>query len=78
MVNGGRLSYSPITLNLVFSNEVPVHEIITVAENLGDIPPNTALMVITFGKKRYEVFIASDEKRNAKVVLEYKPKAKAK
>jgi len=78
VVNGGRLSYSPITLNLVFSNEVPVHEIITVAENLGDIPPNTALMVITFGKKRYEVFIASDEKRNAKVILEYKPKAKSK
>ena len=78
VVNGGRLSYSPITLNLVFSNEIPVHEIITVAENLGDIPPNTALMVITYGKKRYEVFITSDEKTNAKVILKYKPKQKGK
>ena len=78
LINGGRLSYIPITLNLVFSKEVPVHEIITVAENLGDIPPNTALMVITFGKKRFEVFITSDEKRNAKVVLEYKSKTKSK
>ena len=77
VVNGGRLSYFPITLNLIFSNEVRVHEIITVAENLGDIPPNTALMVITYGKKRFEVFIASDEKKNAKVILEYKPKVKS-
>ncbi len=78
IVNQGRLSYTPITLNLTFSNENKVHEIITVAENLGDIPPNTALMVITYGKKRYEVFITSDEKRNAKVVLEYKAKPKIK
>lgn len=78
VVNGGRLSYTPITVYLVFSNEVPVHEIITVAENLGDIPPNTALMVITYGKKRYEVFITSDEKTNAKVILKYKPKQKGK
>ena len=78
LVNQGRLSYTPITLNLSFTNENKVHEIITVAENLGDIPPNTALMVITYGKKRYEVFITSDEKRNAKVVLEYKAKPKIK
>ena len=74
IVNAGRLSNSAITLNLQFSAEVPVHELITVAENLGDIPPNTALMVITYGKKRYEVFITSDEQRNAKVILRYKPK----
>ncbi len=72
IVNSGRLSNAPITLNLKFSDEMPVHEIITVAENLGDIPPNTALMVITCGKKRYEVFITSDEQRNAKVILKYK------
>ena len=44
-----------------------------VAENLGEIPPNSALMVITAGKKRYEVFLISNEQRNAKVVIEYKP-----
>jgi hypothetical protein len=74
VVNHGRLSYSPITLKIHLDEEHPVHEIITVAENLGDVPPNTALMVITAGKKRYEVFIASDEKTNAKVILKYKPK----
>ena len=42
------------------------------AENLGDIPPNTALMVINYGRKRQEVFLTSDDKKNAKVILEYK------
>ena len=78
VVTAGRLSYTPITLNLSFNKDVPVHEIVTVADNLGDIPPNTALMVITFGKKRYEINITSDEKTNAKVILEYNGKLKLK
>jgi len=45
-----------------------------VAENLGDIPPNTALMVVTAGgKRRQEIFLASNEQKNAKVIIEYKP-----
>jgi hypothetical protein len=31
-------------------------------------------MVITAGKKRYEVFLASNEEKNAKVVIRYLPK----
>jgi len=50
------------------------HELVMVAENLGEIPPNTALMVITAGKERYEVFLSSDEQRNAKVIINYVPK----
>lgn len=74
VINKGRLSDAPITLKIHLDEKSPIHEIITVAENLGDVPPNTALMVITAGKKRYEVFITSDEKTNAKVVLEYQVK----
>jgi type IV secretory pathway VirB9-like protein len=44
-----------------------------VADNLGRIPPNTALMIVTTGGKRYELFIASTEQRNAKVIIEYQP-----
>ncbi len=74
-INHGRLSDKPITLKIQLDEAHPLHEIITVADNLGDIPPNTALMVITTpNRKRYEVFITSDEKTNAKVILEYKPK----
>ncbi|MFX5877526.1 hypothetical protein ABTE67_19270, partial [Acinetobacter baumannii] len=50
-----KLSYNPITLHLHVDENHPLQEIITVADNLGDEPPNTALMVITAGKKRYEV-----------------------
>jgi hypothetical protein len=41
-----------------------------VAENLGSIPPNTSLMVITTKYKRYEVFISSTEQKNARVLID--------
>jgi len=73
VVNHGRLSYTPITLHIKLTEQDPIHEIVTVADNLGDVPPNTALMVITTAKMRKEVFITSDEKTNAKVIIVYKP-----
>ncbi len=74
VINHGRLSTKPIVLTLKFDDINTFYELITVAENLGDIPPNTALMVINYGRKREEVFLTSDEKRNAKVIVEYKGK----
>lgn len=74
VVKNGGLGYTPITLKVKMSKEDPRHEFIMVAENMGEIPPNTALMVITAGKKRYEIFLTSTEEKNAKVVIEYKPK----
>lgn len=75
VVNHARLSEKPITIHLHLSTEAPTHEIITYANNLGDVPPNTALMVITAGNERHEIFITSDESSNAKVLITYKPKA---
>jgi hypothetical protein len=74
VVKNGGLSYTPITLKIKMSKEDPRHEFIMVAENMGEIPPNTALMVITAGKKRYEIFLTSTEEKNAKIIIEYKPK----
>ena len=37
------------------------------AENLGLIPPNTALMVIHDGKKRYEIRLSSSLEKNATI-----------
>lgn len=42
-----------------------VNEISMFADNLGSIPPNTALMVVTDGKKRYEISMSSNLKQNA-------------
>ena len=72
VINNERLSTRPIILNLKFDDANTYFELITVAENLGYIPPNTALMVINYGRKREEVFLTSDEKRNAKVIIKYK------
>lgn len=67
-----RLSQKPITFRITVDPAHPHHEVIMVAENLGSIPPNTSLMILTAGTKRYEVFISSSEKKNAKVVLDLK------
>jgi len=48
-----------------------VHEFILVANNLGRIPPNTALMRITAGLKVYELFASTSLSENASVVIIY-------
>ncbi|MBS1627249.1 MAG: hypothetical protein JSR09_10835 [Bacteroidetes bacterium] len=75
VINHQRLSYKPITLHLHLDEISSLKELITVADNLGDEPPNTALMVITAGNKRYEVTVTSDEKTNSKVIIKYNPNA---
>jgi len=55
----------------------PTKEINTLsmfANNLGAIPPNTALMLIYDGKKRYEVRLSSSLEKNAAVRLKRKKK----
>ena len=42
-----------------------------VAENLGEIPPNTSLMIVKAGDKEYEVRITSTEQKNAVVKFQY-------
>jgi len=71
MLSHKRLSASPITLKLKFDEEDQVHEVVMVAENLGRIPPNTSLMVINAGDKRYQVQITSTEQKNAMVRFKY-------
>ena len=66
-----RLSTSPIVLTLDFDANDTEHEVVMVAENLGRIPPNTSLMVITAGDKRYKVQITSTEQKNAMVRFKY-------
>ena len=67
-----RLSQEPISVTIAVSPSQPHHEIIMVAENLGSIPPNTSIMIITTAGSRYEVFISSSEQKNAKVVFDLK------
>ena len=72
VVSHKRISQNPVTLNIMVNRDQPHHELVMVADNLGSIPPNTSLMIVTAGAKRYEVFISSTKQKNAKVVLDLK------
>jgi hypothetical protein len=72
LVSKARLSQKPVTLNIKVNKDQAYHELVMVAENLGSIPPNTSLMIVTAGATRHEVFISSSKQKNAKVVLELK------
>jgi hypothetical protein len=72
LISHARLSAKPVSLKIAIDSLQPHHELVMVAENLGSIPPNTSLMVITAGTRRFEVFISSTEQKNAKVVFDLK------
>jgi len=69
-----RLTDKPLTTHFTaFPNQD--YELMMYADNLGRIPPNTSLMIITAGKKRYEMRISSSEQKTAVVKLRYETKA---
>jgi hypothetical protein len=66
-----RLTEKALTLKVNLDESANYHELVMVAENLGEIPPNTSLMVVKAGKQQYEVRITSTEQKNAVVVFKY-------
>jgi hypothetical protein len=68
------LSSRAMTIYIVLDDKRPVSEIGMFAENLGKYPPNTALMVVTDGVHRYEMYLSSSLKQNALVRLRKKKK----
>jgi len=69
-----RLSEKAISLTLSTDSKKDVNELIMYAENLGEIPPNTALMVVTDGDHRYEVRITSDLEKSGAIRFIHKQK----
>ena len=72
IVSRVRLSQKAVTFSIAINANEPHHELVMVANNLGSIPPNTSLMIVTTGSKRYELHISSSEQNNAKVVFDLK------
>lgn len=64
-----RLSEKPISLTLSLDKNVSENIVTMYADNLGTIPPNTALMVVTDGGKRYEVRMESDYGKSGSVIF---------
>jgi len=67
-----RLSAAPIFVNITLNEAAPLQKISLFAENLGSIPPNTALLVFIAGGKRYELFAKATLEENAVLYFEYK------
>jgi|CXWL01.1.fsa_nt_gi PKD repeat protein len=61
------LSSKPLTLYLKIDAEKTSNELVMYAENLGSIPPNTALMIINDGNNRYRVNVSSSKSSNGVV-----------
>ena len=73
IVSRQKLSAVPIKIELNVSDINKTYELIMFAENLGSIPPNTALVVVTAGKKRYELHSSANLNENAKLQFNYQP-----
>lgn len=71
LVSHQRLALKPITVEVAVDLQHPQQEVTMVGDNLGSIPPNTALLIITSGKKRYRLYLKSTEQKNAQVRFIY-------
>ncbi len=71
IVSNQTLGTKAITLNIHADTANREHEFVLVAENLGSIPPNSALMRITAGKQVYKLTVNTDMKTNARIVFYY-------
>ncbi|MEO7922232.1 MAG: PKD domain-containing protein [Chitinophagaceae bacterium] len=66
------LSSKPLNLSLKIDRGKDSNELMMYAENLGSIPPNTALMIITDGNNRYQVNVSSSKSLNGVVLFTFK------
>jgi hypothetical protein len=71
VVSKKRLTTKPVSISVKIDLKKTVQELIMVGENLGSIPPNTALMIVNAGDKRYQLYLTSDEQKNAMVRFIY-------
>lgn len=71
VISHAMLTDRPLVVTLHLDESDDYHELVMVAENEGEIPPNTSLMIVKAGDKEYEVRITSTEQKNAMVTFKY-------
>jgi hypothetical protein len=69
------LKIQPLKLEVLIDPKHPLQEVVMVGENLGQIPPYTALMVVTTSTQRYQLYLTADDQKNALVRFIYDPTA---
>lgn len=67
-----KLSSRSIHFDIRLDSLQKINELTMFAENLGTIPPNTALMVIHDGKNRYNIRLSSNLEKNATIRIKRK------
>jgi hypothetical protein len=65
------LTDRPLIVTLHLDADDDYHEVVMVADNEGEIPPNTSLMIVKAGDKEFEVRITTTEQKNAVVKFQY-------
>lgn len=71
IVQNQTLQKEPITYSVRATAASREHTFVMIAENLGRIAPNTALMRITAGGQSYRLSVRTDLSTNAKIVFTY-------
>lgn len=71
VISNQLLSGKPITTFIKVDLHNTFHEVEMVALNLGSIPPNTAVLIVTAGTKRYQLHLSSSETKSAMVRFVY-------
>ena len=71
VLSNKKLTDKPISLTLTLDKNADQNEVVMYAENLGFIPPNTALMIVTDGSKRYVVRMESDLGKSGSVIFKH-------
>jgi hypothetical protein len=66
-----KLGLKPLTLEVKVDLDHREQEITMIADNLGTIPPNTAMVIITAADRKYRLFLKSDKQRSAQVRVVY-------
>lgn len=66
-----RLGIKPVTVEVKVDLTHREQEVTMIAENLGTISPNTAMLIISAGDKKYRLFLASDKQKSAQVRIIY-------
>jgi hypothetical protein len=67
-----KLSARSVRMELKLDSTKEINTLAMFANNLGAIPPNTALMLVYDGKKRYEIRLSSNLEKNAAVRIRRK------
>jgi hypothetical protein len=71
LISHQKLGLKPITLEIKVDLDHREQEITMIADNLGTIPPNTAMVIITAADRKYRLFLKSDKQRSAQVRVIY-------